>query len=98
MRKPEHLVLTLCKWVKLHEDRGETHCLNIGGKQYAVVCFEFNEWRFNVPTPHFVMEFTKYFMDRVLVIDEVICPDCRAELDKEINTAIINAHGVPPKE
>src|SRR3972149_6654626 len=98
MRTPEELVLTLCKWVKLHEARGEKSCINLGGKRYSPVCFQFVDWRFNNPTPQFVMEFTSYFKDRILIIDEVVCPECRKELDKEINRLIIEEHGIPPKE
>ena len=98
MKAPETLVLNVCEWVKLHKARGEKSCLEIGGRSYSPISFEFNEWRFNKPTAGFVMEFTSYFVDRVLSMDIETCPECRAELDKEMNALIIDAHGKPPKE
>lgn len=96
--KPEQLVLTLCRWVKIHESRGDKTCLKFGGKQYSIVDFQFNDWHFTNCTPAFYLEFSQYFLDRIITIDEGTCPQCRAELDKEINTAIFNSGAMPPKE
>lgn len=96
--KPETLGLNLCPWIEFHKERGDTHIIKLGDSQGVPTLLQFNEYSFMNPSCGFVMEFTRYFRDRVLLVSEDTCPACRAELERHINTEIVEAHGVPPKE
>ena len=97
MKTPEYVLLSVCPWVRLHHERlGDDTCMNIGGQQFSVVDLQLNEHHFPNCSTEFVFELTSYFPDRILSVDCGTCPACQEELDKEMNTAIINAHGIPP--
>lgn len=98
--KPEKLTLTVCQWVKLHAERheGNFSYLKMGKSKYALIDFQFEQWHFPTPSVQFFLEFTKLFQDRTIVINEVVCPDCRREIDRKLNTEIIEAQGIPPTE
>ena len=98
--KPEKLVLTVCRWVKLHADRenGDFSYLKMGDDKFALLDFQFEQWHFRSPSVDFFLEFSRNFLDRVVTIEETTCEKCKKELDREMNIAIIEAHGVPPQE
>lgn len=95
IRVPEELILTVCEWTNFHTD-DKSH-LVIGGKPFHIVSFQFNDWVFPECSVGFFMEFTSFFPDRVL---EIVyhCPQCEKRVRDMVNSAIIEACGIPPIE
>lgn len=97
MKTPESLSLVLCPWRFLHEARGAKYWVKIGEYGGIPTLLRFNEHTFVNPSVGFVKEFTGYFKDRILVIEEKTCEECQKELEKQINTEIVDSGCVPPK-
>lgn len=92
------IILVVCPWPELHKARGETHCLNLSGKRYSVITMSCRGLEFPHCSPSFVIEFSRYIKGHPIDLAEVTCSECDEELQKQMDTLIIEEHGVPPRE
>lgn len=98
--KPEEFTLHLCPWIQLHKERddGTKSFLTIGEDTGVIIQFQFGKWIFVSPTTGFFIEFGRYFLDRIVVLDVYACEKCQEELDEKLNAEIVEAGCIPPKE